>query len=75
LSRIFHAMDESELRDLGNRVGKAINGALPKGGHFVCLFFDDDQIGQYVCDCERASMITILLETADRLLSDEDVCR
>jgi hypothetical protein len=75
LAQIFRDMTEPQLRQLGNRVGHAVKAALPRDGMFVALFFDDSMIGQYVSNVERADMIKVLRETADRLAAREDVPR
>ena len=56
-------------------IGIAVKETLPPGCGFVVLFFDDDQVGQYVCNCERPSMIKVMCETADRLEAREDITR
>lgn len=75
MNHIFRDATEPELKLVANMVANAVQENLPPGCGFVVLFFDDDQIGQYVCNCERASMIKVMIETADRLLANEDVPR
>jgi hypothetical protein len=75
MNHIFRDATEPELKMLANMIGNAVQENLPPGCGFVVLFFDDDQIGQYVCNCERPSMIKVLRETADRLDAREDITR
>jgi hypothetical protein len=75
MPEIFRDMTEPELRDMGTRIGRAVRAEMPWGGLFVTLYFDDSLIGKYVSNANRKDMIKVLLETADRLLSNEDVPR
>lgn len=72
-------MNEQELRDLMNAMGRAIEGTAARLGvekpMFALVLFNDPKVGQYVGNCERASMIEALRETADRLARRQDVPR
>lgn len=75
MNTILFDSDPATLTELSNRIGRAVRDELPPGCHFVVLFFDDTYIGQYVSNAHRGDIIKVMLETADRLLSEEDVPR
>ena len=71
-------MTEPELRDLMNRVARAVERELPPvepRSMFVVLVFDDPRIAQYVSSCQRSDIITAMRECADRLERKQDVRR
>jgi len=70
-------MTEPELRDLFNRVARAIDGMLPDGTGFVLIAapFGPEGVGQYVANGDREDCIRWMRETADRLDGREDVPR
>ena len=72
-------MNEVELRQLMTRMAQGVELAAKKLGvekpHFALVVFNDPKVGQYISNCERASMIQALRETANRLENREDVPR
>lgn len=68
-------MTETELRQVMIDAANKARTALPEGTRIVLLAFDDSQIAQYIATVERAGVIKILREAADRLENREDVTR
>lgn len=72
-------MTEPELKDLMNSCAYAIEGAAKihrvEKPLFALILFNDPQIGQYICNCERETTIKALRETADRLERNQDISR
>jgi hypothetical protein len=72
-------MTEPELRTLLNAVGKSIESAAlsceVERPLFAAILFNDPEVGQYVCNCERGTVIKALRETADRLEARDIVSR
>lgn len=72
-------MTEPELRGLLDSIGKRIEQVATSRGVerplFALVLFNDPKLGQYVCNCERVTMIAALRETADRLERNQDVRR
>lgn len=72
-------MTEPELARLMKDMAKAVEKAAADLGvekpHFALVVFNDPKVGQYVANCERASIIEALRETAARLERKEDVPR
>lgn len=72
-------MNESELRDLLNTIGKNIVATATNLGCekplFCLLLFNDPKLAQYICNCKRDTMVAALREAANRLERSEDVER
>jgi hypothetical protein len=74
-------MTEPELREYFNMLATVVEDVLPAGPSnrgralFTLLVFDESLIGQYVSNCQRAEMIKVLRETADRIEGREDIPR
>lgn len=76
-------MTEPELRTYFTGLARAIEESLPpgpsnKGKCLFCLLVADSTepgIAQYVSNVQRADMIKMLRETADRLSKREDIPR
>jgi hypothetical protein len=72
-------MTEPELGGLMTALGKSLELVCAAMGvrrpHFALLLFNDPAIAQYVCNCERPSVIRAMREIADRLEAREDVTR
>jgi hypothetical protein len=76
-------MTEPELREYTHGLALWLENCLPpgpsaKGKCLFALLFTDDAgpgIGQYVSNVERAGMIKMLRETANRLERRQDVPR
>jgi hypothetical protein len=70
-------MTEPELRDLMNRVARAVDSTLKEAtgqrSMFVCVVFNDPKMAQYVSNCQRSDIIKAMRETADRLERKEDL--
>lgn len=76
-------MTESELRELGIKLGRGVEDMLPPGPSkkgkclFVLIYTDtcEPGVGQYLANCDRDGAIKLLREAADRLANREDVPR
>ena len=68
-------MTEPELRMIMIEAIRAAKHELPPKTNLILLASDESQICQYISNCERASIVKMLRETADRLESREDVTR
>lgn len=72
-------MTEPELRHVCNTIARGIEETAQQLGMerplFALVLFNDPKVGQYVCNCERATMIEALKETVARLARREDVGR
>ncbi len=70
-------MTEPELGQLMTRAAEAVKVVMPpRTGYVVLAFeFNAPAIGQYIANAERASVIQLLRETADRLERREEVGR
>jgi hypothetical protein len=73
-------LTEHELATLMTDLARTIERrGLQRGLHpkpyFTLLLWNDPKVAQYVSNCERASMIAALRETADRLERNQDVRR
>ncbi len=72
-------MTEPELRDLMTSLAQQIEmigrQRLDKKPLFALVVFNDPKVGQYICNCERETMIEALRETAERLEKRQDVPR
>jgi hypothetical protein len=83
MKRLLKDLTEPELRDYFRGLARMIEGALPpgpssKGRCLFALIVTDTMeagIGQYVSNVQRADMIKMLRETADRLEKNEDIPR
>lgn len=81
--KLLRDMTEPELRDFFRGIASWIENALPPGpsAKGKCLFAlivtdtIEPGIGQYVSNVQRADMIKMLRETADRLEKREDIPR
>lgn len=77
--RELETMTEPELGELmryaARRIERAFADLRVQKPHFALVVFNDPQIGQYISNCERESMIAALRETADRLERNQDVTR
>ena len=75
----FEDMTEPELRAAMISMADGVQAGADFAGLdkplFVLLVFNDPKLGQYISNCKRADMITVLRETADRLERKEDVPR
>jgi hypothetical protein len=72
-------MTEAELRALMKVVCCGIEASAEVCGveqpHFVVVLFNDPAVAQYASNCDRASIIKAMRETADRLERNQDVPR
>lgn len=72
-------MTEPELKRLCNAMGDSLKVVAEAFGvespHFCLLLFNDPKVAQYICNCERATMIKALQETVWRLQNKEDIQR
>lgn len=72
-------MTEPELKRLLNAMGDQIVSVAERQSvekpHFALLLFNDPEIAQYVCNCNRSDVIKALRETADRLAKRETLER
>ncbi len=72
-------MTEPELSGLMKSLAKKVEEVCLSRGvgrpMFTLLLFNDPKVGQYVSNCDRASMVEALRETADRLERKQDVPR
>jgi len=81
--KLLGDMNEPELRDYFTFLARRIEDALPpgpsnKGKCLFCLLVTDTTepgIAQYVSNVQRADMVKMLRETADRLENRQDVTR
>lgn len=79
--RLLKDMTEPELNWYFREMAAMIEGVLPPGpsARDTCLFamlvMDESNIAQYVSNVQRADMIKMLRETADRLEKRQDVTR
>jgi hypothetical protein len=81
--KLIRDMTEPELRDYFRGLAKNIEAQLPPGpsAKGKCLFAlvvadtVEPGVGQYVSNVQRADMIRMLRETADRLENREDISR
>jgi hypothetical protein len=81
--KLIRDMTEPELRDYFNRLARMVEDALPAGpsAKGKCLFAlivadsVEPGVGQYVSNVNRADMVRLLRETADRLERREDLPR
>lgn len=76
---LLRDMTEPELRELLNLMCARISTTATSRGiekpQFALLLFNDPEITQYVCNCERADVIKAMRETADRLERNESLER
>jgi hypothetical protein len=72
-------MTEPELKELMDAMGKQIVAVAAvlevEKPHFALLLFNDPEIAQYVCNCERSDVIKAFREAADRLEGRETLDR
>jgi hypothetical protein len=72
-------MTEPELEQLMTLASHAVEEAAKVLGVekplFCLMMFNDPRVAQYIANCERASVIEAMRETADRLERREDVER
>lgn len=81
--KLIRDMTEPELRRFFRSVARKVEAMLPPGpsAHGKCLFAlivadaVEPGIGQYVSNVQRADMVRLLRETADRLERREDIPR
>jgi hypothetical protein len=80
MPRTLRDMDEVELGELMRALAEAVQFTATEimhveRPHFVLVVFNDPEVAQYVCNCERSTMIAAMRETADRLERRDDVER
>jgi hypothetical protein len=77
--KLLQDMTEPELRRTMNALARAVVDTAADMGvekpQFVLLLFNDPKICQYVANCERASVIEAMRETAHCLSHNEDIPR
>ena len=81
--RLLRDMTEPELRGYFRDLASLVESVLPPGPSkqgrclFALIVADSTEpgVGQYVSNVERADMIRLLRETADRLEGREDIPR
>ena len=81
--KLIRDMTEPELRDYFSALARKVEAELPPGpsARGTCLFAlivadtMSPGVGQYVSNVQRADMIRLLRETADRLQGREDIPR
>ena len=78
MTKLEH-MTEVELKLLMNATCRAVEQTFLRLAvekpQFVLVVFNDPKVAQYAANCERASMIEAMRETADRLENQQDVTR
>lgn len=75
--KLIECMTEPELHELMKRLAEGVEReaagfGLEEKPLFVLLLFNDARIAQYVCNCERATMIEALREAATRIEAGQD---
>lgn len=77
--RTLRDMTEPELGELMTALGRQIEAACAvlevEKPLFALVLFNDPQVAQYICNCERDDAIKAIRETADRLESRQTLER
>lgn len=81
MTTLLRDMTEPELRDFFRNLAKKVEAELPPGPGprgkcmFALIVCEETRVGQYVSNMQRAGMVELLRETADRLEGREDIPR
>ncbi len=55
------------MNALATNIGRTAASMDIESPHFIVLLFDGSQLGPYISDCDKASVVSVLRETADRI--------